>query len=108
MPGFVASKRRLYTRYQEVFAGIAGVKLVAEPAGCQSNYWLQALLLDQEVALLRDQILAVTNDAGYMTRPAWRLLHQLTHYQKCPRAPLPVTESLEKRLVNIPSSAMIA
>ena len=107
MPAFLASKHRLHARYQEVFSSIAGVTLVGEPAQTRSNYWLQALLLDPVAAVQRDAILAATNDAGYMTRPAWRLLHQLAPYRDCPRAPLPVTESLEQRLINIPSSADI-
>ena len=40
-----------------------------------------------------------------MTRPAWTLLHQLEPYKDCPRAPLPVSESLVKKIINIPSSA---
>lgn len=108
MPEFLASKRRLHARYRKVFSGITGVTLVGEPAQTQSNYWLQALLLDPAAAGQRDSILTATNDAGYMTRPTWRLLHQLTPYRECPRAPLSITESLGQRLINIPSSADIA
>jgi dTDP-4-amino-4,6-dideoxygalactose transaminase len=53
----------------------------------------------------RDLILKATNDAGLMTRPAWTLMHQLAPYRDCPRAPLPVAESLARRIVNLPSSA---
>jgi dTDP-4-amino-4,6-dideoxygalactose transaminase len=79
-----------------------------ETAHAQSNFWLQALLLDKAGAGQRDSILTATNDVGYMTRPAWRLLHQMTPYWNCPRAPLSVAESLVQRLINIPSSADIA
>ena len=54
---------------------------------------------------MRDEILGATNDAGMMTRPVWKLLHTLNPYLKCPRSPLPVQESLELRLINLPSSA---
>jgi perosamine synthetase len=64
--------------------------------------------LDESAADQRDAVLTATNDAGLMTRPAWRLLHQLAPYQQCPRAPLPVAESLARRLINIPSSAGLA
>lgn len=108
LPEFLASKRRLYERYREVFSAIRGVSLVCESDQTQSNYWLQSLLLDPAAISLRDSILKATNDAGYMTRPAWRLLHHLKPYQDCPSAPLSVSESLEQRLINIPSSADIA
>ena len=103
--GFLVEKRRLYERYDEAFRGIEGVRVQAEPAGCRSNYWLQTLVLDETVTDQRDEILAVTNDAGLMTRPVWTLMHHLTLYSDAPRARLDVAESLERRLVNIPSSA---
>ena len=56
----------------------------------------------------RDAILTATNDAGLMTRPAWTLMHHLEPYRACPRAPLPVAESLAQRIINLPSSAGLA
>ena len=107
LPAFIAAKRRLYDRYKVALNGVPTVRLVAEPRGCTSNYWLQTLLLDEEVADQRDAILAATNDAGLMTRPAWTLMHSLPAYQACPRMDLLVAESLERRLVNLPSSASL-
>jgi perosamine synthetase len=105
LPDFLSKKRRLFDRYQACFSKIAGVRIIAEPAGCVSNYWLQTLLLDESLAEQRDAVLAATNDAGLMTRPAWTLMHQIPMYSSSPKAPLPVAESLERRLINIPSSA---
>jgi perosamine synthetase len=105
LPYLLYEKRRLYDAYRARFEAMHGVQLACEPAGCQSNYWLQTLLLDDAVASQRDAVLAATNDAGLMTRPVWTLLHQLSHFVDAPRAPLPVAEMLERRLINIPSSA---
>lgn len=108
LDGFLVAKREIYERYRAALAGIEGVRLVAEPAGCRSNYWLQTLLLDDANAAARDAILSSTNDAGLMTRPSWALMHELLPYSTCPRMPLPVAESLSRRLVNIPSSPQLA
>ena len=105
LPAFLADKRRLHDAYARQFEGLAGVQLMKEPAGCTSNYWLQALLLDEDQAPLRDAVLADTNDAGYMTRPVWTLMHRLPAFAGAPRAELPVAASIEQRLINIPSSA---
>ena len=105
LPGFLLDKRRLFEQYQTAFANVPGVHLVAEPTGCRSNYWLQTLLLDAEFAEQRDAVLAATNDAGLMTRPIWALMNRLPMYANAPRAPLPVAESLEQRVINIPSSS---
>jgi perosamine synthetase len=108
LPKFLASKRRLFGRYKEAFTGVKDVRLMEEPSGCESNYWLQTLTLSETVAVQRDEVLQATNDAGLTMRPAWRLMHQLAHYRECPRAPLPVVEALAERLINLPSSAGLA
>jgi aminotransferase in exopolysaccharide biosynthesis len=108
LPQFLAEKRRLHERYHARFASVPGVQLMTEPAGCHSNFWLQALLLDEAQADQRDAVLTATNAAGQMTRPVWTLMHRLPPYANAPHAALPVAESLERRLINIPSSAGLA
>ena len=105
LPGFLAAKRKLFKRYHDAFAGIREARIFEEPKGCRSNYWLQTLLLNEAAAGMRDSILEATNDAGLTTRPTWRLMHRLAPYRECPRMDLPVAESLEQRLINLPSSA---
>jgi predicted outer membrane repeat protein len=105
LPEFLHAKRNLFKRYQEAFAGIREARVFKEPPGCRSNYWLQTLLLDESDAGLRDAVLTATNDAGLMTRPTWTLMHRLAPYRGCPQMPLPVAEALERRLINLPSSA---
>jgi perosamine synthetase len=104
LPAFLASKRRLAARYAVAFAPVDGVRFVAEPADTQSNYWLCALLLDEGRDDLLEPLLAATNDAGLMTRPAWSLLADLPMYLDAPRAPLPVSTAVTRRLINMPSS----
>jgi len=100
----LASKRELFRRYQTAFSQVKGAILVSEPAQCLSNYWLQTIMLNVGQEQHRDAILKATNEAGLMTRPVWRLLHQLVPFSDCPRMDLGVSESLAQRLINIPSS----
>lgn len=101
----LARKRRLAERYIAGFAGLDGATIMQEPADCRSNYWLNTLILDPAHAEARDGLLDALNDAGLMCRPVWSLLHRLPFYADCPRAPLPVAEDLERRIISLPSSA---
>ena len=105
LPTMLAAKRELFARYQNYFSQVVGVKLMAEPAQSQSNYWLQTLLLNADHADQRDAVLKATNDAGFMTRPAWILMNELAPYKDCPRMDLATAQSLTQRLINIPSSS---
>lgn len=107
LPGFLAAKRELAERYRQAFSGTPGIRFFKEPANSRSNYWLNTLLVDEEYAEQRDALLEATNDAGIMTRPAWTLMHKLPMFTDCPKMDLSVAESLEQRLLNIPSSVML-
>ncbi|MGE5380691.1 MAG: LegC family aminotransferase [Methylocystaceae bacterium] len=105
LPAFIANKRYLADKYQQVFKAVKGVEFVKEPAYAKSNYWLNSILLDTEE--LRDQALAVTQEQGIYTRPAWILMHNLPMYKDSPRMSLEEAENLASRLLNLPSSAFL-
>lgn len=107
LPDFLAAKRQLYANYREAFLGMTGIRVFGEHEECRSNYWLQALLLNDNHAGMRDSIMKASNDNGLMARPAWTPLHLLSPYAVSPRMELPVTNSLEKRIINIPSSPQL-
>lgn len=107
LDGFLVSKRRLAAAYQRAFAGVPGVQFSREPEGTTSNYWLNAILLDEAHAAARDELLTALNASGFGARPTWTLMHRLPMFTACPRGDLSVAESIERRLINLPSSASI-
>jgi perosamine synthetase len=110
LPGFVTAKRRLADKYAAALDVVADIEFLREPAFASSNYWLNTILLQPELAndyVSRDALLAAFNAGGIMARPAWSLMHYLPMYAACPRMELPVAESLERRIINLPSSVSL-
>ena len=107
LPDFLQSKLNLFKRYSECLSGLDGISLLKEPSNCRSNYWLQTIILDESNEEQRNDILAALNDAGLMSRPAWTGLHKLKHFKDCPRMNMSITDALEKRIINIPSSSFL-
>jgi len=105
LQSMLLAKRTLFKHYQKAFALISGITLFSEPVQCQSNYWLQTLLLDIDHENQRDAILKKTNDTGLMTRPAWVLMNELAPYKDSPHMDLSGSKSLSNRVINIPSSS---
>ncbi len=101
---YVDAKRALALRYQEWIDPLEDVAFFSEPIGTRSNYWLNALLLENR--RVRDDFLQYTNDAGVMTRPMWTPMHTLPMYQNCQRDDLTTAQAIEARLVNVPSSVL--
>lgn len=104
LPGMIERKRRLADRYATAFAGVAGVRFLAEPAESRSNYWLNTIVLEPEQSPNHEVVLQALNGANYMSRPVWTLMHLLPMYADCPRAELTVAEGLARRVINLPSS----
>jgi perosamine synthetase len=108
LPSMVERKRRLAARYDAAFAPVEGVAFLREPAGTSSNYWINAIVLDARREARRDDLLAALNDAHYMSRPVWTLMHKLPMYTTCPRSNLALAEQMEARIINLPSSPKLA
>jgi len=104
---FLCLKRALAEEYEKAFACIQGIRFFTEPSYAKSNYWLNTLILSEENALLRDSILEETNRQDIQTRPAWTLMNRLPMFRDCPKMDLSTAESLERRIINIPSSAKL-
>ena len=105
LPIFLEHKRRLADRYARTISSVEGVRFIREPSFARSNYWLNAILLDEDWSEYRDALLDQTNESFIMTRPTWALMHTMQMYASCPRMDLSVAENLALRLINIPSSA---
>jgi perosamine synthetase len=102
---FLDRKRRLASIIKDALGSLAGASLIQEPAGANSNFWLNGLLLDR--AAMRPAFLDETNSRGIRTRPCWRLLSDLPMYRTALIANSGISLARDRagRLVNIPSSA---
>jgi perosamine synthetase len=107
LPEVLRAKRTLAARYQAAFASSRRVRMLAEPTGTTSNYWLNTLVLAESSIDDRDELLGALNEANFMSRPLWTLMHRLPMYAECPRDDLRVAEDLERRVINLPSSARL-
>jgi len=107
MPKFLAAKRALAQKYIDAFAGVNGVKVLQEPVGTSSNYWLVVLLAESGNQQWLDETMKILHEVGLLCRPIWQPLHQLNMYRKNPRADLQLTEELATRIINLPSSVKL-
>ena len=98
-------KRTLASRYKAAYAEVPYLAFFNELEHSYSNCWLNCVVLEDELAAHRDDVLGSLHDAMILARPAWNLLHTLPMFKLAPRDDLSVSEDLEKRLICLPSSA---
>lgn len=108
LPSLLAAKRALAARYADAFSTCTGTRFFWPTAVAESNHWLNTLILDDTAAGCLDDVLAKLEADNIGARPAWTPMHELPMYSEAPRAALDVTTSLARRIVNLPSSAVLA
>lgn len=95
------NKRETANVYKNYFDEV-GIPFLTEPQYSRSNYWLNAIILNDRVE--RDDFLEYSNNCGVQTRPLWNLLSELLPYKDCFKVDLKNAEWIQKRVVCIPSS----
>lgn len=98
----LANKRETAEKYKQFFSDKDNIQFFAEPEGSKSNYWLNAVLLNDKEEQLK--FLEYTNDHAVMTRPIWELMNRLPMFKDCETDGLQNTVWFADRVVNIPSS----
>lgn len=101
---FLKSKRCLAKKYEEFFSTRKGIKFAKEPPMAHSNYWLNAIFLENEME--KKVFLETTNKNKVYTRPVWTLMYKLPIYESCFRVETPESEEIERRVVNLPSGVL--
>ena len=102
---FLENKRELADQYKNFFAK-KDMRFVKEPSESRSNYWLNAIILQNREE--RERFLQVMNSEGVMTRPIWTLMNKLPMYKNAQCDDLSNALWLEERVVNLPSSVRIS
>lgn len=98
----LANKRETAMKYKEFFKTIENTTFFDEPENCQSNFWLNTILLENKKE--QERFLEYSNDHQVMTRPIWCLMNKLPMFSSCQADDLENTLWFEDRVVNIPSS----
>ena len=101
LPQMVARRRVLAQRYREWLSGIPGLLTADDPPYGETNYQSFWMLLPEESAVGRDDLLRLLADAGVSARRGIMAAHLEPAYADT-RPSLPVTERLTARSLILP------
>tara|TARA_Y100000590_G_scaffold163199_1_gene187088 strand:+ start:25241 stop:26407 length:1167 start_codon:yes stop_codon:yes gene_type:complete len=104
---FLKNKRKIFHLYKKLFSKSKFFKLVEEPKNCNSNYWLQTILIKEKYSKSVNILIKKLNEKKINVRPGWKLLPELNHLKKCPSMDLSISKKVTKRIINIPSSSFL-
>jgi dTDP-4-amino-4,6-dideoxygalactose transaminase len=101
LPEMVGRRRALARRYQELLSGIPGLLMAADPPYGETNYQSFWMLLPEESAVGRDDLMRLLADAGISARRGIMAAHLEPAYADY-QPSLPVTERLTEHSLILP------
>ncbi|MCF6216952.1 MAG: LegC family aminotransferase [Emcibacter sp.] len=104
LDSYLTSKREVANLYKDFFSD-RDETFIDEPEGGKSNFWLNAILLGDDVD--RNGFLRRINKQNIMVRPIWALMNKLPMFKNCQSGPLHNAEWLEEKVINLPSSVRL-
>jgi perosamine synthetase len=99
-------RREIAEAYRARLAGVPGLRFSPEADWAESAYWISCVVLGDEVAIGRDEMMAALDARGIETRPFFIPMHALPMYESAAaRGTFPVAGDLAARGINLPSGA---
>ena len=103
---FLKTKKKIYKNYKEISKNFEEFELIKEPKNCESNYWLQGIILKKNSLSYRNQLIKFMNKNGIKSRPVWKLMSKIKYLKKYDHMDLSNSINLEKK-INLPSEKLI-
>lgn len=101
-------RREIARQYTAHFSEIGSVRLQAELPGVRNAYWMSSLVLDDGLAITRDELAKKLDSFGIETRPFFIPMHRLPIYEESSSNKIyPVADKLAKQGINLPSYATL-
>lgn len=93
--------------YNELLKNVKGIKLPVEKHDCKNVYWLYSILIEEDFYISRDELIQKFWENKIETRPFFSPIHKMPPYKNCKHGDMRVTEELEMKGINLPSSVGI-
>ena len=103
----IENKRNLHIKYKKELGSIPWLRLISEKKESISNYWLNTIILKNSEDCFQKKLIETCHEEKIFLRPSWKPLHLLPMFQSCPKSELNTAFFLQKKIINLPSSAFL-
>lgn len=101
---YIVSKRKHASLYNDLLKDVKGITLPVEKDGATNVNWLYSIVVEDDYYLTRDELIIKLKENEIQSRPFFMAVHKMPPYIECKHGEMNVTEELEKRGINLPSS----
>jgi dTDP-4-amino-4,6-dideoxygalactose transaminase len=84
------------------------LKLYERKNNGEYNFCINILLLNDDLAKKKDDIVKFLIKKKIFVRSSWELIHSVRYFNKCPKMDLSNSKKLYNKIINLPSSPKYA
>ena len=106
-PKLIENKRNLHMKYKKELDSVSWLRLISENKESISNYWLNTIILKNNEDCFQKRLIEICHKEKIFLRPSWKPLHLLPMFQSFPKSELNTASFLQKKIINLPSSAFL-
>lgn len=101
---YITAKREHANLYNSLLKNITGISIPVEKEWAKNVYWLYSIIAEDDYGISRDELIGKLRDAGIETRPFFMAVHNMRPFKQCKCGDMSVTNELEVKEINLPSS----
>ncbi len=80
----VATKRRVFDKYEQALNGLPGVGFISEPRDTRCNRWLTVITIDPDLTSVRPvEVIKALGSENIEARPVWKPMHLQPLFSGC-------------------------
>ena len=103
----VASKRRIFARYQMNLEGVKGIRIYPEPSWAKSICWMTSILVTEDAKISRDELIKQLKARNVDSRPVFPAISQYPIWP-IKQEPKPIAKYVGERAINLPSGVCLS
>lgn len=101
---YIKAKKEHAKLYNELLKNVKGITIPIEKDWADNVYWLYSILVEDDYAISRDQLIESLSNNAIESRPFFMPVNNMPPYKNCKCGNMSVTEELSCKGVNLPSS----
>ena len=94
----------IHKSYIKIFKTTKFFEIFEQPKYSKSNYWLNILILKNNVISIREKILKLFLQNKINCVPGWKTVHSMNYLKKFPKSNLDQSKLIARSIINLPSN----
>ncbi|WP_027624875.1 LegC family aminotransferase [Clostridium lundense] len=105
---YIKAKRENAELYNKLLCNVKGITLSVEKEWVSNVQWLYSIVVEDEYSITRDELIKRLAENGIESRPFFMAVHNMPPFKGSKHGSMKVTEELEERGLNLPSSVSLS